>query len=130
MLEQKCSSDDGSEAERWFGRGGSSSSSLITWMRLSDFFSHMKMFTLCITAALQGLRLFKEDESQSVHLRLCLHVSEAHSNLGNVSEAIRFMNVAIQDYHASAKYRRRRDKKADANSDDGDVAVLMQSLER
>lgn len=130
MLEQQCSEDDGSQAEIWFGRGGSSGSNVMAWMNLSDFFAHLKMFNLCITAALQGLRLINDDSPQIVLLRLCLHVSESHSNLGNVSEAIRFMNVAIQDFHMSAKHRRRKDRKMDAQSDDGDVDTLIQSLER
>ncbi len=130
MLEQQISVDDGSEAEMWFGRGGNSSSSVSTWLHLSDFFAHLKMFNLCITAALQGLRLINDDSPQIVLLRLCLHVSESHSNLGNVSEAIRFMNVAIQDFHLSSKHRKRKDKKVGVHSEDGDVSLLTQSLER
>jgi hypothetical protein len=130
MLEQQCSVDDGSEAEMWFGRGGSSSSNVITWLHLSDFFAHLKMYNLCITAALQGLRLVSDECPQIVLLRLCLHVSESHSNLGNVSEAIRFMNVAIQDFHLSSKHRKRKDKKIDVQPEDGDVSILIESLER
>ena len=133
MLLQDSSVDYGSEAETWFNRGNGSSSSVLTWLQLSDFFSHLHMHNLCITAALQGLRLVSDNSPHSFRLRLCLHVSESHSNLGNVNEAIRFMNVAIQDIRAhSIRMKRRKDKKASIvnNSNDDDVSTLTQAFER
>ena len=123
MLLQLCSLGDGSDAEKWFERGGGSSSSVRSWLQLSDFFGHLKMFNLCITAALKGLRLVDDDTSLSFRLRLCLHVSESHSNLGNVSEAIRFINVAMQDIMTSIMRRKRKDKKLDGSEQDVESAL-------
>jgi hypothetical protein len=123
MLLQLCSLGDGSDSEKWFERGGGSSSSVRSWLQLSDFFGHLKMFNLCITAALTGLRLVDDDTSLSFRLRLCLHVSESHSNLGNVSEAIRFINVAMQDIMTSIMRRKRKDKKLDGSEQDVESAL-------
>jgi hypothetical protein len=130
MLQQLCSLDDGSEAEKWFERGGGSSSSVRSWLQLSDFFGHLKMFNLCITAALKGLRLVDDDTSLSFRLRLCLHVSESHSNLGNVSEAIRFINVAMQDIMTSIMRRKRKDKKLDHGSEQDIESALSKAFDR
>jgi hypothetical protein len=62
MLRQHVSIDDGSEAESWFQRGGGSSNNVRSWLQLSDFFSHLKMFNLCIAASLQGLRVIDDDQ--------------------------------------------------------------------
>jgi hypothetical protein len=130
MLSQE---DDGPEADTWFTRGNGSSSSVITWLQLSDFFSHLHMHNLCITAALQGLRLVSDNSPHSFRLRLCLHVSESHSNLGNVNESIRFINVAVQDIRSNLmRSKRRKDKRASISSNpvDDDVSTLTQAFER
>jgi hypothetical protein len=130
MLSQE---DDGPEADTWFTRGNGSSSSVISWLQLSDFFSHLHMHNLCITAALQGLRLISDTSPHSFRLRLCLHVSESHSNLGNVNESIRFMNVAVQDIRShSIRSKRRKDKRASIGSNpvEDDVSTLTQAFER
>ncbi len=129
MLLQGSSLDDDSEAELWFSRGHRKSSSVLAWLQLSDFFSHLKMFNLCITAALQGLGLVAASTPNSFRLRLYLHVSESHSNLGNTSEAIRFLNVAIQDFHASVMRSRKRMSNA-GSAVDSDVAALTEAFER
>ncbi len=132
MLFQLCSLDDGcdADAEKWFERGGGSSSSVRSWLQLADFFGHLKMFILCITAALKGLRLINDDTPLRFRLRLCIHVSESHSNLGNVSEAIRFINVAMQDIMTSNMRRKRKDKKSDQGSEEDDVLVLSKAFDR
>ena len=108
MLYLELFVDDSTEAESWFHRGGGNSSNPRSWLQLSDFFSHLKMFNLCIAASLHGLRIIDDDGPYIVRLRLCTAVAEAQCCLGRVGEAIRFTNVAIQEFHTTAFMRRRR----------------------
>jgi hypothetical protein len=129
MLLRGSSLDDDSEAESWFSRGHRKSSNMLAWLQLSDFFSHLKMLNLCIIAALQGLSLVGGSTAHSSRLRLYLHVSESHSNLGNNGEAIRFLNVAIQDFHASVMRVSKRVSNA-GSAVDSDVSALTEAFER
>jgi hypothetical protein len=127
MLQQQVDADDSAESESWFERAGSRSSSALAWLQLCDFFSMLKMFNLCISASLQGLRLITDDSPPSARQRLCIAMSESHCNLGNVSEAIRFMNLATQEYHM---YLVRRKRKERVEVSDPVLTVLSSALQR